>query len=249
MHHRAPYGRLVGPLVVPASALHELRRFVGDGPPFAVAVTLAGGPEQIPEVLEAAPQLPVEIIALEVAVPVDMPVASLLAAIESSVRDAPLDVYVEVPRDDRRDPLLAALTGRYRAKFRTGGVRAELYPSEDELAASIHAAIAAWVPFKATAGLHHAVRNTDPSTNFEQHGFLNLLLATAVAVDGGSPDDIRSALAERDGTALATRVRALGDGPTAARTRFTSFGTCSISEPVQELTDLGLLASADSGSA
>jgi hypothetical protein len=128
-------------------------------------------------------------------------------------------------------------------------VRAEQYPGEDELAASIHAAVAAWVPFKATAGLHHAVRNTDPSTRFEQHGFLNLLLATAIAVDGGSLDAIRTALAHRDASALATRVRELGDGPTAARMRFTSFGTCSIVEPVQELTDLGLLASPHSGCA
>jgi hypothetical protein len=246
-HRIASYGDLVGPLVLPASALDELTVAVGDGPPFTIVVTAPAGPEQIPEVLEAATRLPIEIAALEVAVPAEMSVPSLLEALERGVRDEAIDVYVEVPRDDRREPLLAALAGRYRAKLRTGGMRADMYPGEDELASAICAAVAAWVPFKATAGLHHAVRNTDPTTHFEQHGFLNLLLATAIAVDGGSVDDVRAVLAERDGTALATRVRKLGDAPTAARTRFTSFGTCSIAEPVQELTALGLLADPDGG--
>jgi len=31
------------------------------------------------------------------------------------------------------------------------------------------------VLFKSTAGLHHAPRNADPPTGFEQHGFRNLL--------------------------------------------------------------------------
>ncbi|MDT7563492.1 MAG: hypothetical protein QOG76_2116, partial [Pseudonocardiales bacterium] len=43
-----------------------------------------------------------------------------------------------------------------------GGIRAELYPDEAELAAAIRAVVGAGVSFKATAGLHHALRNTDP---------------------------------------------------------------------------------------
>jgi len=245
-HRAASYGDLVGPLVVPAAALPVLPSGAV-GASFPVVVTLPGGPEQLPGVLETATRLPVAIAALEIAVPDDMPVASLLAAVEQHVRDEALDVYIEVPRDDRRAPLLCELAGRYRAKFRTGGVRAELYPGEDELAAAIRAAVAAWVPFKATAGLHHAVRNTDASTGFEQHGFLNVLLATAIAIDGASLHAIRAALAERDATVLAARVRELGEGVAAARTRFTSFGTCSIADPVRELTTLGLLTTPTGG--
>ncbi|MDJ0429161.1 hypothetical protein QNA19_24815, partial [Rhodococcus fascians] len=69
----------------------------------------------------------------------------------------------------RRADFLAALTGsQFAAKFRTGGVVAEAYPDEDELASALATVIASGVPFKATAGLHHAVRNTDPHTGFEQ---------------------------------------------------------------------------------
>jgi hypothetical protein len=38
-----------------------------------------------------------------------------------------------------------------------------------ERLAAIAAVVAAGVSFKPTAGLHHALRNTDPETGFEQH--------------------------------------------------------------------------------
>src|SRR5699024_3025719 len=86
--------------------------------------------------------------------------------------------YVEIPRDSRRQEFIDGLAGStVSAKFRTGGTSADKYPDEHELAAAIHTVIDASVAFKATAGMHHAIRNTDPDTGFEQHGFLNVLLA------------------------------------------------------------------------
>ncbi|MEU7786596.1 hypothetical protein [Amycolatopsis sp. NPDC049159] len=224
------YADLVGPLVVAAPALGELAGVLGAREtPLPLAVTLPGGPAQLPGVLAAVPALPVDLQALEIAVPDGMGPAEVLDAVSAAT--AP--VYVEIPRDDRRVPLLRALAGTgHRAKFRTGGVRAELYPGDAELAAAIRAAVDAGVPFKATAGLHHALRNTDPETGFEQHGFLNLLLAAA------DPDHAEARLAERDGRAVAALVR---DLPAGVRARFTSFGTCSITDPLTELAELGLL--------
>lgn len=224
------YADLVGPLVLAAPALDALGDLLGAREtPLPVAVTLPAGPAQLPGVLEAAAHLPVDLQALEVAVPAGMGPDEVLDAVSAAT--AP--VYVEVPRDDRRVPLLKALAGTgHRAKFRTGGVRADLYPDEAELAASIRAAVEAGVPFKATAGLHHALRNTDPETGFEQHGFLNLLLAAA------APGQAETLLAERDGAVVAARVRELDAD---VRARFTSFGTCSISDPLTELAGLGLL--------
>jgi hypothetical protein len=144
-----------------------------------------------------------------------------------------------VPRDERRDDLFAELAGSpYLAKLRTGGIRADLYPSEAELAAAIASAVRHGVPFKATAGLHHAVRNTDPATGFEQHGFLNLLVATDAALAGAGLTELTALLAERDGARLAELVRAVSPS---TREVFRSFGTCHIGEPVTELADLGLL--------
>ncbi|ANN18698.1 hypothetical protein SD37_25775 [Amycolatopsis orientalis] len=237
-HVSAWYSGLVGPLVVAATALDHLAGVLSErAAPLPIAVTLPGGPEQLDGVLKAVAALPVELEALEIAVPAGMTPDEVLAAISAAT--AP--VFVEIPRDERRIPLLTALSGTgHRAKFRTGGVRAELYPDETELAAAIRAAVGAGVPFKATAGLHHALRNTDPETGFEQHGFLNLLLATdAVLHADGDPETL---LAERDGAVVAGRVRALdGERVAAARAGFTSFGTCSITDPLTELAGLGLL--------
>jgi hypothetical protein len=230
-HETAWYTDLVGPLVVAAPALASLQDVLGArGTPLPIAVTLPGGPAQLAGVLDAVPALPVELAALEIAVPDGMGPDEVLAAVSGA--SAP--VFVEIPRDDRRGPLLRALAGTgHRAKFRTGGVRADLYPDEAELAAAIRAAVEAGVPFKATAGLHHALRNTDPATGFEQHGFLNLLLAAA------DPDRAEVLLAERDGEVVAARVRELDPG--VVRARFVSFGTCSITDPLTELAGLGLL--------
>ena len=143
-------------------------------------------------------------------------------------------VYVEVPRDARRDALIEELAGTsYRAKLRTGGVHADLYPGEAELAGAVHALVLADVPFKATAGLHHALRNTDPETGFEQHGFVNLLAATAAATDGADTDELAVLLAAR-------QVRHLPEPPTTCL--LGSIGTCSIAEPIDELMALGLLS-------
>ena len=138
-----------------------------------------------------------------------------------------------MPRDERRTAVLDAIAAAgVRAKFRTGGIRADLYPSEAELAASIRAAVERDIAFKATAGLHHAIRNTDPHTGFEQHGFLNLLLAAA------DPANAETLLAVRDRGEIAARVRDLDP---AVRARFVSYGTCSVLDPVTDLIDLHLL--------
>ncbi len=92
--------------------------------------------------------------------------------------------------------------------------------------------------------MHHAIRNTDPRTGFQQHGFLNLLLATDAALGGADEADLTGMLAERDKDTIAAAVRGLGeDRVAAARLAFTSFGTCSVTEPLTELVELGLVPS------
>jgi hypothetical protein len=133
--------------------------------------------------------------------------------------------YVEVPPGSE-------VTGLPGAKVRCGGAAV---PTVEQLAGFVRRCRDAGVPFKATAGLHHAVR-TDG-----EHGFLNLL---AAAVFG----DEEEALAERNPAAFAVgdsfrwRDRAASAGEV-ARVRselFVSFGSCSFFEPVDDLRALGL---------
>ncbi|MEU6262393.1 hypothetical protein [Saccharopolyspora shandongensis] len=243
-HTAAPYAELVGPLVLAAPALTELAGLLDPGDRLDLSVTAPEGPGQLRAVFDAAGALPVRLRALEVAVPAGQAPAEFFAELDRAcAAAADVAVFVEVPRDQRRPEIIAACAAtRYQAKFRTGGVKAELYPDEAELAAAIRAVVDARVPFKATAGLHHAIRNTDPATGFEQHGYLNLLLATDAAVDFADESEIAEILAERDARKVAERVGNLDDARVAAaRERFLSFGTCSIVEPLTELVDLGLV--------
>ncbi|SDC76916.1 hypothetical protein SAMN05216174_104192 [Actinokineospora iranica] len=124
-------------------------------------------------------------------------------------------------------------------KIRCGGVSHEAFPSVDEVADFLAVISAGEASFKATAGLHNAVRRTDEQTGFTHHGFLNLLVATARLLSGG---DVRGALSETDGAVLAGEASALSDQAAhAVRAVFGSYGSCSLREPVEDLEGLGLL--------
>lgn len=147
------------------------------------------------------------------------------------------------------------------AKIRTGGVTADAVPSNDAVADLLLACHAARVPFKATAGLHHAVSGVHPLTyeadapGVRMHGFLNLLLASAlVAAAPRGPEprlraQVVSLLAETDAAAFAFddegirwRDVHLTDAALAAsRDQFgLSFGSCSFEEPLGDLRALNL---------
>jgi hypothetical protein len=123
-------------------------------------------------------------------------------------------------------------------KLRCGGLSTENFPSVDEVADFLSVVSGGGVAFKATAGLHKAVRYTDEQ-NFTHHGFLNLLVATARSLSGR---DVREALASTDAEALTAEAKALSDQAAhAVRGVFASYGSCSLAEPIADLEGLGLL--------
>ncbi|POX35971.1 hypothetical protein C3486_36015 [Streptomyces sp. Ru73] len=150
--------------------------------------------------------------------------------------------HVEVPLTEGWEAALDELVAAgLAAKVRCGGVRAELFPAVGDLAAFVCACVRRGLPFKATAGLHHAVRYRDARTGFTHHGFLNLLLAACRAADGAAADGVEAVLRSTDPVALAAEARAVTPA-LAARTRavFTGYGSCSTSEPLADLRALGL---------
>ncbi|MFJ3216829.1 hypothetical protein ACIPLC_13000 [Kitasatospora sp. NPDC086801] len=257
-HRAAWYADAVGPLLCGAGRLGELAAAavggataastgaaasgsaaVAGSAPIRVGLVLPGGSAELGPALAAA--APFEVAIVELAV---RDAAEAVAALD---RLLPPNVpaAVELPREllrgDGLDEVLDVLVDSpYRAKFRTGGVVAEAFPDEEELAAFLTGCALRGLPYKCTAGLHNALRHTDPATGFEHHGFLNVLLAAqetdrAVAA---------AVLAERDGAVLAKAVHSLTDRQvTVIRNSFTAFGTCSIAEPLDDLAALGLLPS------
>ncbi|MFC5909822.1 hypothetical protein [Streptacidiphilus monticola] len=235
--HRASwYAPFVGSFVCPAARAGEVAA------PVDLSLTVPDGPSALAPVLDAFARHPLgRLVAVEVVLPESVPAAEAVAALDAQLPDN-VTGYLEVPRDTRRTDVLDALAGtRHRAKFRTGGLVPQAHPDEAELARSILAAVERELPFKCTAGLHHAVRHTDG--DLEQHGFLNVLLATDAALHGADEAELAALLAERSHQEVARRAAvAAEDGRLArARGRFVSFGTCSITDPITDLTALGLV--------
>ncbi len=178
------------------------------------------------------------------------------ALLRANVPDA-FDVYVEVPIANDSAILLAGLAEfGLRAKVRTGGVEAGAFPSAHQLAGFLNACVATGVTFKATAGLHHAMRAEYPLTydaaseRGTMFGFLNVFLAGLFLRDGLAPTDAEALLEERDPKSIAFSSAGITwRGHTIdaasirdARARFAiSFGSCSFAEPVADLSSLGLL--------
>jgi hypothetical protein len=235
-----PFAALIGPFLCPASRIAELRATLPPDAALDLGIIVDTGLDSVAGAVAAAQEddrLRVQMV--EVPVPADDDLAAgadiAIAQVPASVR-----LYVELPRTGGRKAALDRLAAAGRgAKLRTGGLRAELFPTTAELAAFVLACAERDVPFKCTAGLHHAVHHTDPATGFVHHGFLNLVVTATRAVTGG---DVEGALAEERADVLAAEAAATDTATArAARRLFVSYGSCSIEEPVGDLVALGLL--------
>ncbi|GAB1643442.1 hypothetical protein [Krasilnikovia sp. MM14-A1259] len=155
-----------------------------------------------------------------------------------------LDVYAEIPLSWG---LLAALDTvaegrssgqRIGAKFRVGGLAAELFPTPVELAAVICACRDRDLPFKLAVGQRHALRHTDPETGFTHHGFLNVLVGCITAVDGAEVAEVAEVLAATHPVPLMEPARVRRDGP---RPLLAGFGARDIRDPLTELIRVGMI--------
>jgi hypothetical protein len=127
-------------------------------------------------------------------------------------------------------------------KLRCGGLSAENFPAVEEVADFLGVINSGGASFKATAGLHNAVRHTAEDTGFTHHGFLNLLIATGRLLAGADAADVRAALESTDGKALAEEAQNMTEHEAlSVRGVFASYGSCSLTDPVTDLEELGLL--------
>jgi hypothetical protein len=215
-----PHAWMLNRFLVPASRLAELPEDFD--PPLGVIVDVDELPPLSPqvEILEAR--------------------LDRARAVESTE----VPVFLEVwPGDEAKLGTVAELGAG--AKVRCGGPTPDMFPSPAELAHFICGCRDRGLRFKATAGLHHPIRDGIV------HGFLNLLGAAVRAhADGAEPRELVAVLLEEDpgafsvtDEAFTVRGRAFGaEAVAAARERlFVGYGSCSFSEPVEDLKGLRIL--------
>jgi hypothetical protein len=236
------YESAVGPLLVRASMVDELRELADPDSLILIGLiadTGVAGAIAARDALQDDPWL--ELAQVEIALAAD---AALGMAADKLLAELPFTVptYIEVPQGVDPEPAIAAIAadGVERSKFRCGP---ELVPSSQELAQFIDSSVRHGVPFKLTAGLHHALPSADPRTGVRQHGFLNTLAATWMFLQGAPLPDVITVLDSREMSAV-TSVLA-GADVSRLRSVYRSFGSCSISEPVDELYHLDLLSEED----
>lgn len=243
-HLMSWYSSLVASFVCAAGRLPSLgeRLAAHNLPRLAVSLVVPSGLDAVPAAVAVADHTPgIDLVAVEVARG-HVSTRTALDLLRRCASSVPA-IYLELPvvglTDD--DVHAVAVSG-VRVKLRTGGTTLHAFQTEEQLAHAILLCAAERQAFKCTAGLHHAVRHRDESTMFEHHGFLNIALAARVAAATGNLGATRDVLSERDPTVVAGQVRDLGRADIGAvRALFGSFGTCSITDPVDDLLALGLL--------
>lgn len=245
-HRAAWYADLVGQFLVGSARVADLAALADPEQPLRVGVVVAGGASAVGDAVRMVLETPGLVLAgVEAAGDPAQVVGAYHEHLPEGVPGA-----VEVAADESMpDALDAIAETRHRAKFRTGGTVADAFPDDGRLAAFLAGCVARELPFKLTAGLHNAVRHTDPVTGFRHHGFLNVLTALRIAQAdraAGLPlvvHSIARALGDADPAVVAARIRRTAAAHGAEyRAAFTAFGSCSIAEPLTDLVTLGLIA-------
>lgn len=268
---RALQSWMVNRFICPDRRLEELAGHLGDEPdpwPLSVVITPPSGPwskgiadyARSLAVVELAMRERASFEVAELRIPPELVDDPALSAMLASVRislGALFDtVLFEVSLSGNWEERLAVQMRAISesgagAKIRCGGREVVDFPSADQVATFIALAARSGVPFKATAGLHHPLRHWDCDPGVTRHGFLNIVGAAvfARALDL-EVSELIEIVSEDEAEAfelgdLAFRWRhRVATVPEIARTRaelMLGYGSCSFTESVADLVELGML--------
>jgi hypothetical protein len=144
----------------------------------------------------------------------------------------------------------SAEAARFGLKIRCGGAMPSAVPSIADLAFFVARCRDRRLPWKATAGLHHALCHENAETKTLAHGFLNVFAAGILAYTHTVDAElIAEILQERNFTAFRCTPDHFAwrdsecslDDLRMARSLCQSFGSCSFDEPRDDLCALGLI--------
>ncbi len=244
-HRGAWYGAVVGVLVVRASAVADLLR-AGPLDDVDVAVVADTGMYHLPDAVTLLTDARATVRRVEAAVGKrgEDPLPGLRRLIALGESLPGVAVSAEIPLTwglmEALDVVADTSDGAQGvdAKFRIGGLAAELFPAPAALAAVICACRDRGVRFSLSAGLHRAIRHNDPETGFTHHGVLNILAGCLAAATGAAVAVVGDRIAATDAVPLVEMVRASRDR---FRPLWTGFSTWRIGEVVADLQAFGLL--------
>lgn len=191
--------------------------------------------------------------------------AVIIDTIATCIGGSPIEVFVErdlpsmTPQWDASTLELLDGLAEYNAhhgtrfgfKLRMGGTTPGAFPPPERVAAILSASRNRRLPLKFTAGLHHPFRTEHGGQGMAMHGFVNLFFAAMAAYS--HPVDctvLTEILYDMDSRHFEFRpvdiawkhisltARAIGE----IRSAYVrSFGSCSLDEPINDLTQLQVL--------
>jgi len=136
-------------------------------------------------------------------------------------------------------------------KLRCGGIDADMIPSVDKIAFTLNTARENNIALKATAGLHHPIRQYADSVKARMHGFFNVFGGGILAYAHDLTEkELIKVLQEEDpehfsftdkGFQWKSRNVSNDEIMWLRKTALISFGSCSFDEPREDLQKLGLL--------
>jgi len=258
MHRAGPDCDLLGRFVVPVSRLDEFATaaspLIGASAQWKVSAIASEHPDLTRRAIDRFNSIYGTVLCDSV----EMPVASYddITQATAAFQDD-LALFLEVsPHSDPISLLREIALTPASAKLRTGGVVESAIPSPEQVVRFLEVCVEEGVPFKATAGLHHAIRGRYPltydpsSASAMMFGYLNIFFGAAFCAAGSSSSSILGIVEETNPAAFRVDDRGVWwddhvvvheQLASVRQTVAVSFGACSFSEPVGEARSLNLI--------
>ncbi|HUR97316.1 MAG TPA: hypothetical protein VMZ26_04530 [Pyrinomonadaceae bacterium] len=262
-YRHSNYGWMLGRFILPVSRLDEFyesaREFLPKGREAAWKLSVLAG-EDVQATIRSMNEFNRKNSDRAVCEVLEVKAATV-SKIENTMTSLPKAItpYFEIAPVGRTFVDLIATLGikKLRAKIRTGGVTREEFPDTRDIIRFVRTCMAANVPFKATAGLHHPIRCFKPLTYAPQapqgtmHGFLNVLIMTGFARESFRVSLLEEIMeeefeevfefAEAGVSWRGSHILTLSHIDRLRSRGMHSFGSCSFDEPVADLRELGVL--------
>lgn len=136
-------------------------------------------------------------------------------------------------------------------KLRTGGIKAHLFPSTEQVAYTLTESVERGIPIKFTAGLHHPVRMYRDEVDTKMHGFLNVFMGYIFQASyKWNVEEVKEILKDEDERNFQFSNRELkwknfnvsiNEIKMIRTSLLNSFGSCSFDDPREDLRDLNMM--------